>query len=501
VARGVAASVVVGACLALLLAGCARCRPPGMGAASYHDPRMAPWKARAGASYWFLAAGVLLHAVGIATGLAAPALPWLFSTATASAASVTWSPLEFVATAWSGARTAEVVPRTTAGAAVAYLSMVLLLPAFALAVSAMARCAAVALLGVAPPIMRVGPGMPALQGLAWAGALLFTLGAAINWEFFAAARKGLGEAAPGAGEALMGAAAALLLAAAAVYSLTAGCVLGALPGLGASRTLCCATEQQEDAVPPEAEKSGGGGGGGAAADAEAGAPQRFALRVRTPEAPAAPLAAVAPLAAAFEATARVAEKYVAADGAACGEKARAELRAAKGGLGPRARSDGDWALAASRVRAALALEGAARGRELLAGHLRRCVALAPALRAAQGALPGEAAEAVLTVVWAAPRLALALDPEAHLRRAGEALAGRYGVAPAALEGSAAVCADTRAALAGAGAEPPRAAAVARLAQLCAELGAPAPSAETALRLGWAGKRADGKKKKEVKLAI
>lgn len=251
--KAIAASAAVGVVIGLLAALVTRRCPPGD--PSDASPAMAAWKARASRSWALLSLGVALHAVGVCTGLAAPAVPWLVvsagDAAAAGLAGVAWSPLELASTAFSGAVAAGPVQRTTAGAIVCYASMVLNLPALALAMSAQARCAAVAALGVAPPVMALGPGLPALQGLAWGGALLFTIGAAVNFYYFGQLRAGGG--APGPGESLGAAAAALLLAAAASYSVVATrCVLAHLPGLGTSGSNCCLTEQDPVAQPPEA---------------------------------------------------------------------------------------------------------------------------------------------------------------------------------------------------------------------------------------------------------
>ena len=254
IAKGVAASLVVGAFVGLLAICVARCRPPGMGAGSRNNPAMAAWRPRAAATFWVLAAGVFFHAIGIAAGLAAPAVPWFFSSSAGSAAAaVTASPLAFVTTTWAGASLSGAVSQATAGAIVSYVSMVLSLPAFALAVSALGRVSAVANTGVAPPVMRVGPGMPAVQGLAWAGALAFCAGAAADWHYLGVIRRQYVGGGAGPGEALMAGAAALLVAAAACFSVAAApCVLGPLPGLGTARGNCCSTEQNPDAQPPEA---------------------------------------------------------------------------------------------------------------------------------------------------------------------------------------------------------------------------------------------------------
>jgi hypothetical protein len=152
IVTGVAASVVVGACVAALGVCVARCCPPAPATGARLSDA---WRSRARRSFAGLAVGVLFHALGVSTGLAAPAVPWLFSAGglRAEFASVTWSPLALTTTAWSGAKSTTFVERTSAGAIVAYISMLLNLPALALALSALVRVAAVELLGTPPPIM------------------------------------------------------------------------------------------------------------------------------------------------------------------------------------------------------------------------------------------------------------------------------------------------------------------------------------------------------------
>jgi hypothetical protein len=297
--------------------------------------------------------------------------------------------------------------------------------------------------------------MPAIQVLSWAGGLAFTVGAAADFYYFGPIRAQFAAGGAGAGEALMAAAAALLLAAAGTYSAVAApCALGPLPGLGTSRGHCFVVEQDPHAEPPQEVPSRGGA----------------ILQVRAPAGALSAPKPGPPLGAAFSTDVKMAISYVERDRSVREEAAREGLRAAAGalrapGVGARP-SEAAWRLAAGHVRAAMATEAFAAGEGLLVQYLKLCLGLTGA--------PGEAGSiAVHSVVWAAPRVALPLDDEHHLRGVGAALAAHYALP---VDVGDAACADIRAFFVELQAPPPQRA-VERLLQLCDEqaLGRPEPA--------------------------
>jgi hypothetical protein len=86
----------------------------------------------------------------------------------------------------------------------------------------------------------------------WTGVFFCWTGAIANWYINTAILRLLGVSQIAPGGALMGFACACLLLAAALYSTTACCVLGPLPGVGTSRANFCCAERDIGALPPEA---------------------------------------------------------------------------------------------------------------------------------------------------------------------------------------------------------------------------------------------------------
>ena len=94
-----------------------------------------------------------------------------------------------------------------------------------------------------------GPSMPTIQGCLWTGVWLCLL--ALSWTQYAQRDDSLpAQRTPGA--VLMGFSVACLFFSAILYSVTACCTLGPLPGVGTGAANCCCVERNINRLPPEA---------------------------------------------------------------------------------------------------------------------------------------------------------------------------------------------------------------------------------------------------------
>ena len=226
------------------------------------------WRSRAARHWPIVYAGFVLQTFGLAAGAAAVAIPWwaggfsgsVSTGSTSSAASVYVSvdALFFhlracasTTDAISACAQIDVVNIIMIGGAGTYLVGlgILVLPSWLLAMRAALGLKRVANHRVLPSTTGCCvAGLPAVQGLAWGGYLLQSIGGAVMWTVFltvftfVGARSQAAAAGLGAGGTLLGAALAASFLANVLFSVSGCCGVGNMPGLGMSRANCCCTE-------------------------------------------------------------------------------------------------------------------------------------------------------------------------------------------------------------------------------------------------------------------
>ena len=177
--NGVIASVVVGAVVAaflITLACVAPCGGPASEAAQH-------WKSHAERALVSLAFGIFFTTLGLAIGVAAPAIPWVAVGASTESAyfegkldlQITGLEFKYKDTLGNDASVAN--PFALPGAVIAYLGLLFfIVPAWIMAAVAACRLRAVSKHGALPPSQSCClPGLPAIQALSWVGSIVFLM--------------------------------------------------------------------------------------------------------------------------------------------------------------------------------------------------------------------------------------------------------------------------------------------------------------------------------------
>ena len=193
---GVAASVIIAGVLAAVVLICVLNGPKGDA-----DPAAAEHKGRAASAWSIIYAGVVFQVFGILAGLAAPAIPWIYGSATASYGSTSAGGYYiFTAVAYtlkacySGSCVSSTYPLGlyAVGAAINYVGMFFLAIGFIIASCAARRVRGVAVAGILPPRTTCccAASLPAINGLSWCGLLVQLAGAIFMWTIFGISASG-----------------------------------------------------------------------------------------------------------------------------------------------------------------------------------------------------------------------------------------------------------------------------------------------------------------------
>ncbi len=143
-----------------------------------------------------------------------------------------------------------------------------------MAIVALFRMRGVAVAGVPPPVGCCTPSAPAIQGTAWTGLIIVTIGCAIDWALISSLNyvsnsvgqtdaSTLGQAGP----SYLAFAFCSIVVACVCFNVVGCCLIGHLPGLGRSSTNCCCGERN-----PEAPEAPGAPAGAAKSDLAVRAP-------------------------------------------------------------------------------------------------------------------------------------------------------------------------------------------------------------------------------------
>ena len=174
---GVVISMILGVfCfLAILLSARLYCNST----TSTPSPFMDAWKSRTSSAFPVHAMGIVFQSLGLITGFAAPAIPWMstvFSASLSPSASVIYSTMTYTYTDSSGNIISGILPFFFyIGSIIAYIALCsLVFPSLLLAWVVACRISNVSKWGTAPPVRGTcNAGMPVVQGLAWGGTILF----------------------------------------------------------------------------------------------------------------------------------------------------------------------------------------------------------------------------------------------------------------------------------------------------------------------------------------
>lgn len=184
VTTGVVASVILGVVSSVVILLTARmcCGP----ANSSPSPLMDAWKPRASSAFPALAVGIVFQSLGLLTGFAAPAIPWMSVGASASlssytgsasvSATVIFTTITYTYTDSFGNSVTSSMPAiSVVGAVIAYIALcAFIFPSLLISWVAACRMSNVSKWGAAPPTGGCcNPGMPVVQGLSWGGTILF----------------------------------------------------------------------------------------------------------------------------------------------------------------------------------------------------------------------------------------------------------------------------------------------------------------------------------------
>jgi hypothetical protein len=262
VIAGVTASVILGHLLAFL-----SCVIPYEGSS---DPAMEAWMPRARSAWRLIAAANAFLSMGVLTGLAAPAIPWIIQPASEydlyfsglAAPAIPWIILQpaseyYLYFSWTGILstvTGECLSPLIIGSLAIYFGLFFCLIAWGLGLCAGARVRGVAVYGrSAREGCCCAPSMPAIQGLLWTGYNFCLGGAVYNYLLtdtvmsLLYALSGVWTTSPG-GDLLRFSLVCLFISA-CMYSVVGCCKLGPLPGVGTSSTNCCCVERNPSQQP------------------------------------------------------------------------------------------------------------------------------------------------------------------------------------------------------------------------------------------------------------
>lgn len=239
---GVAASVVIAGVLAAAVLVCVLNGPKGDA-----DPAAAEYKGRAASAWSIIYAGVVFQVFGILAGLAAPAIPWIYGSATASYGGTSGGGYYiFTAVAYTlkacynGSCVSSTYPLGlyAVGAAINYVGMFFLAISFIVASCAARRVRGVAVAGILPPRTTCccAASLPAINGLSWCGLLIQIAGAIFMWTIFGIVVIALGIPLQ-VGSRYLAASVAFNIIAAILFSVANCCSAGSIPYVGRSPTV------------------------------------------------------------------------------------------------------------------------------------------------------------------------------------------------------------------------------------------------------------------------
>jgi hypothetical protein len=143
------------------------------------SPLMDAWKSRTSSAFPVHAMGIVFQSLGLITGFAAPAIPWMssvFSASLSPSASIIYSTMTYTYSESSGKTVSGILPiYIYIGTIIAYIALCsLVFPSLLLSWVVACRMSNVSKWGTAPPIGGTcNAGMPVVQGLAWGGTILF----------------------------------------------------------------------------------------------------------------------------------------------------------------------------------------------------------------------------------------------------------------------------------------------------------------------------------------
>jgi hypothetical protein len=251
---GAAASVLLGVLLAPLTLAVPYVAP--------REPALDAWKPRARRAWPLICAANALLSMGVATGLAAPPIPWLVDARRRLSRSYLdehfygWSALFML-----GEKSGTVVNEyLVGGSAGIYLGLLLCAAAWGQGLRVGARVRGVAVLGATTGAGGCcAPSIPGILGCLWAGFLFVLAGGGVNWVvngFMTLYKRGAFNPAAAVstspGAALLALSVACLFLSAVLYSVAGCCALGPLPGVGiAAHPHCCCVERNRSRRPPD----------------------------------------------------------------------------------------------------------------------------------------------------------------------------------------------------------------------------------------------------------
>jgi len=255
VTAGVTASVIVGVVIGAAFVATAALIP----CVGPPSPAMEAWKPRARSAFVPIAVGVFLQSLGLVTGFAAPLIPWFSMGASGAFSAYTGGTTSFSAgliftavdfTYETSFGSVTITSPLVIGAVIAFVGLIaFVFSSLIMGYVALCRVRAVSKYGAAPPVSCCGPGMPAIQGLAWFGMIMYIIGMAIDWTLIGLIRAVVRVGGVGPGGNLAAASFVFLLAGACSYSVAGCCRLGPLPGVGTSRSSCCCIERDPNTTP------------------------------------------------------------------------------------------------------------------------------------------------------------------------------------------------------------------------------------------------------------
>jgi hypothetical protein len=226
------------------------------------------WKDRALNSRPLFISGFVFMTFGLLFCAAAPAIPWIAGSVSASVyvsgtyvgATAAWTITGLMVeistcaeayynTGWPNAlcRSESFVNFfTMIGSALIYAGLALFIfPAWAMAFAATRSVMQLSSQPVMPPMGCCLPSLPAIQGCGWFGLIIVTIGGAMNWSLRAAyGYFAGGSAMAGAGGNLLGVGVFCLFLANILFAIATCCKVGNLPGIGRARKDCCCGERE-----------------------------------------------------------------------------------------------------------------------------------------------------------------------------------------------------------------------------------------------------------------
>ena len=241
--------------------------PTGAPPHPFASPAMDQWKPRAQRAMGPQFAGYFFLTLGISASIAAFAMPWWYNGLTVSYGGNSaggnllitgWGMTFELCTSNTGCDQVSSISPLIVGAAIVYAGVILLLfPAWVMASVALCRMRGVAAAGVPPPLSCCMPSLPAIQGTAWVGLAVVTVGCAVDWFIMGVFTAIISSSSLGnAGSSYLAFAFACIVVACILFSVVGCCTIGHLPGLGRSRTCCCCGER--NAQSPETLEAPGG---------------------------------------------------------------------------------------------------------------------------------------------------------------------------------------------------------------------------------------------------